>query len=169
MTQIDGYYYLHTNGELIWKPYLDGGQVADFRESSFVQHFWTINLKDREKAWSLLIEALSIGAHKERVVELATLWKCTNQDAAIYAEHIGINLYMDGTAWCASRRDAIDLQMSPHGFGDTALEAMADLAKQLGMRAQKPWGPTFRSLVECPCDGEKTVDPHCAAQGECSR
>lgn len=166
---IDGYYYLHTNGSLIWKRYLDGSQVADFRESDFVRHFWPLDLKDRENAWSLLIEALAIGAKPERVAELAALWKCNDADAENYASAIGLDLCMDGNAWCATRPNNINLQECPHGFGPTALEAMADLAKQIGFRAQKMWGATFKSLVQCPCDGEKAVDAHCAAAGMCAR
>lgn len=165
---IDGYYYLHSNGSLIWKRYLDGGQAADFRESTFVRHFWTLDLSDREQAWSLLIEALAIGAPKERVNDLASQWSCNDTDAPIYADRMGFDLYMDGNAWCTTRRNTIDLQSCPHGFGDTALEAVADLAKQLGMRAQKTWGPTFKSLIECPCDGSKKIEPRCAALGGCA-
>ena len=165
---ISGYYYLHTNGSLIWKRYFDGEQVADFRESPFVRHFWSVDISDREKAWTVLVEALAIGADKENVTRLADKWKCTDVDASVYADRIGIDLYLDGANWCARRPNAIDLAQCPHGFGETALEAMASLAKQLGMRAQKMWGPTFKSLVECPCDAEKSVDAQCASAGECS-
>jgi hypothetical protein len=164
----DGYYYLHQNGSLIYKRYMDDGQVADFRESPFVQHFWSLNTKDRENAWQIVVEALAIGADPERVKELAALWQCDDKDAEHYASALGLDLYMDGNAWCARRTAAIDLACCPHGFGETVLEAFADLAKQLGMRAQKTWGPTFKSLVECPCDSSKKVDPRCAAAGECS-
>ena len=166
---IDGYYYLHENGSLIWKRYLDGGQVADFRESPFVRHFWPIDLHNRENAWSILVEALAIGADKDRISELAAHWQCNDEDAVVFAGTIGLALYMDGNAWCATRNNSINLQECPHGFGETALEAMANLAKQIGMRAQKMWGPTFVGLVQCPCDGEKAVDAHCASAGECAR
>ena len=165
---IDGYYYLHENGALIWKRYIDAGQIADFRESPLVKHFWSIDLKSREDAWAIVIEALAIGADPARVKELAALWQCDDTDAAIFAERNGFDLFIDGNAWCAARRNRIDLASCPHGFGVTALEAMADLAKQLGMRAQKTWGPTFKSLVQCPCDTAKSVDAQCAATGECA-
>jgi hypothetical protein len=40
-------------------------------------------------------------------------------------------LTKDGTAWCVhSATDFIDIQSSQTGFGDTALEAFADFARQ---------------------------------------
>lgn len=162
------YYYLHENGDLICKQDFDSSQAADFRESPFVQHLWLIDPTDRETAWSLLVESLAIGASKERVEELARKWSCDDDDADVYADRIGLDLYRDGDAWCARRSHAINLQECPHGFGDTALEALADLCKQLGMRAQKMWGPTFKSLIECPCDGATKTKTVCASQGECS-
>lgn len=164
----DGWYYLHQNGSLIYKRYLDSGQAADFRESSFVQQFWPLDTQDRESAWRIVVEATALGADKKRVAELADLWACDDIDAQRYADHLGIELYPDGTAWCASRKHTINLQECPHGFGDSGLEAMADLCKQLGYRAQKTWGPTFKSLVECPCDAAKTIDAHCASAGMCT-
>ena len=54
---------------------------------------------------------------------------------------------MDGNAWCAVDRHHVDLQTSPAGFGNTALEAMAELCKELGYKTQKTWGATFRDLL----------------------
>jgi hypothetical protein len=92
------------------------------------------------------------------VAALAIKWECDDEDAASYAERLGIKLYMDGDAWCAARADAINLQESPHGFGPTALDAMADLCKQLGYRAAKMWGPTFQSLTKVK-DAAGALDP----------
>lgn len=159
-----GYYYLHQNSELIYKPH---GDPADFRESNLVRHFWRLDTNDRETAWQIVVEALALGADAARVAELAAKWHCDDADAPKYAEVVGFDLYMDGNMWCAARHYRINLAQCPHGFGATAREAMSDLAKTLGMRAQKTWGPTFKSLVQCPCDGAKAVDAHCAAAGEC--
>lgn len=43
----EGYYYLHVNGELIYKgaAYTD---ISDFRESDLVRCFWTVDTDDRE-------------------------------------------------------------------------------------------------------------------------
>ena len=143
---IDGYYYLHENKELIYKTGTDC--VADFRESNFVQAFWGIDQQDRETAWSCLIEALATGAKKERIFELAEKWGCNDNDAKFYADRIGVVLEMDGNQWCAHRQDFVNLQESPIGFGDTCLESMAGLCKELGFFPTKMnWHSTFSKLV----------------------
>lgn len=162
------WYYLHTNGDLIHKNDVDGGQAADFRESDFVRQFWRLDTDNRETAWGLLVEAKALGADSKRVDELADLWACDDIDAQRYADFIGIELVPDGTAWCARRMNHINLQECPMGFGDSGLEAMANLAKELGYKAQKTWGRTFKDLVECPCDSAKSVDAKCCAAGQCA-
>ena len=140
---MNGYYYLHTNGELIYKPNAD---PTDFRDSTFVRHFWPINPAIREMAWNLLIEASALGV-KDRVAELSAKWHCDDKDAAVYAERVGCKLFRDGNQWCATRTDAVNLQESPAGFGVTGLEAMAMLCKEMGFKAQKLWGAGFVSLL----------------------
>ena len=128
---MDGWYYLHTNGDLIYKKEL-GGTHADIRESNFAKAIWPIDPSDRENAWRIVVESLAAGAKKERVTELAEKWGCNNEDAKVYAERIGVNLFLDGDQWCATRTDFTNLQESPAGFGDTCLEAMAKLCEALG-------------------------------------
>lgn len=144
---IEGWYYLHTNGSLIYKRDLDG-TAADIRESDFARHLWACDPTDREGAWSICVEALAIGADKARVTELAAKWHCDYTDADVYAERVGCKLSLDGNAWCATRADFINLQESPAGFGATKLEAMAELAKALGFRPAKMWGNTFADLLK---------------------
>ena len=38
-----------------------------------------------------------------------------------------IRIMLDGNAWCAHRKDFINLQESSAGFGDTPKDAVADL------------------------------------------
>lgn len=141
-----GWYYLHTNNELIYKS--DSEAIADIRESDFARAAWPIDPSDREGAWNLLVEALSLGAKKERVLELAKKWGCDNEDAESYAERVGVVLELDGNAWCAHRKDFENLQESPAGFGDTKLEAMAELCHTLEYKADKlGWGATFKDLL----------------------
>ena len=123
---MDGWYYLHTNGDLIYKRDLPG-TAADIRESPFAVMLWPISLKERVDAWRLLVEASAAGANKERVKELAEKWGCNDGDAQHYAAHIDAELFMDGNQWCATGGDFVNLQESPVGFGDTALEALAAL------------------------------------------
>jgi hypothetical protein len=142
---IAGWYYLHENGALIYKPSADA--CADIRDSNFARGLWPMHPEDRASAWRIVVEAAAAGALPDRVADLAAKWQCDDEDAAHYAEHIGARLYMDGNAWCATRKDFENLQESPAGFGDTAREALAELAKALGYRPSKMWGATFQDLL----------------------
>ena len=143
---IEGWYYLHTNGDLIYKREL-GDTVADLRESDFVRMIWPFDPTDRAGAWRILVEGLSLGADKSRINELANKWGCDNNDAGNYADYLKINLYVDGDSWFATREDFVNLQESPYGLGDTALYALAYLCKTLGFKQSKMWGSTFVDLV----------------------
>ena len=77
---IEGWYYLHTNGALLYKRgFL--GTVADIRESSFVRALWSFDPSDRECAWAILVEASAAGADADRASELAALWGCDDDDS----------------------------------------------------------------------------------------
>jgi hypothetical protein len=143
---IEGYYYLHTNGSLIYKRDL-GDTIADLRESNFVRMFWPIDTHDRSTAWRFLVEASAMDADKGRIKELAAKWHCDDEDGQQYADFIGANIQRDGNKWCATRKDFKDLQESPAGFGDTLLEAFAELCKALGYRPAKMWGASFHDLI----------------------
>lgn len=144
---IQGWYYLHENGELIYKREL-GGTASDIRESDFARVFWPVDPSDRAGAWDLLVEALAAGADKARVFEIAAKWGCDDEDAVIYAEHRGLLIDRDGNMWCASGPGFENIQESSCGFGETKLEAMAELCKSLGYKPSKMWGATFRSLLK---------------------
>lgn len=144
-----GYYYLHTNGELIYKRYLDNEQVADFRESDFVIMFWPISTDSRLDAWTVLVCASVLGAKAEKIKELAEKWNCNNKDAFNFAEHAGFKLQMDGNAYQATRHDFINPMESPEGYGDIALDAIVELVKVLGYKADKlGWGKTLLDLFK---------------------
>lgn len=140
-----GWYYLHENGSLIYKPGEDA--CADIRDSDFARAIWPMDPTDRAGAWRIVIEAGASGAKPERVAELAAQWGCTDRDAGHYAEYVGANLFMDGSAWCATKNDFVNPQESPAGFGASAREALTDLAKSLGYRPSKMWGATFDRLL----------------------
>lgn len=144
---INGWYYLHTNGDLIFEHNLPG-TAADIIESDFAVMLWSIDTDNRENAWRILVEALSCGAKLDRIQELAVKWHCGGDDAQIYADRIGVKLFMDGNQWCATREDFENLQESPAGYGDTALEAMANLCQALGYKPQKIWGMAFADLLK---------------------
>lgn len=155
---IEGYYYLHTNGDLIYKRELDDGTVADLRESTFVRHFWPMDPQDRANAWRILVEASALDANPARIAQLAETWKCDDEDAEHYASHLGCRLYKGGDAWGVKRIDSMPSQEfsgevpvgreDQYGFGDTVLAALADLARKLGFKASKMWGASFPDLLK---------------------
>lgn len=146
MSTIAGWYYLHVNGDLIYKRD-SPGQDADIRESDFAVGLWAWD-NERPTAWRILVEALCAGAHPYRIANLLALWNCNDDDALNYANYAGFNLGEDGDMKTASRKDFDNLQESPMGFGKTYLEAMADLCKQLGFKPGKMWTPSFEDLVK---------------------
>jgi hypothetical protein len=144
---IEGWYYLHTNGDLIYKRDL-GDTAADIRESSFAKGMWPMDPSDRSGAWRIVVEAKAAGAKPERVSELAAKWGCDDDDGLIYSEHLGLRVQRDGNQWCATRGDFDNLQESPAGFGATVLDALSELANELGYTPSKMWGATFSDLVK---------------------
>ena len=144
---IEGWYYLHTNGDLIYKREL-GGTAADIRESSFAVAMWPIDPTDRAGAWCVLVEASALGADQNRIDTLIKQWGCNNKDAIHYAEYLGVRLEMDGNKWCATPPGFINLHDSVAGFGDSCLDALADLCKMLGFKGGKMWNASFHDLLE---------------------
>ena len=142
-----GWYYLHTNGELIYRRDFDG-TAADIRESPFARALWPVDPSDRAGAWRILVEAGAAGANLERVRELANKWGATDEDAQHYAEAIDVRLFIDGANWCATKSDFINVHESPAGFGSTCLEALIELCKDLEFTPSKMWGATFHDLVK---------------------
>lgn len=143
---IIGWYYLHENNELIYKPSSDA--ITDIRDSSFAVCSWPMDPESRLMGWNILVESFALGAKKSRIEELADKWSCDNDDAETYASHIGVNLSVDGNQFCATKIDFVNLQESPAGFGATKLEAMSELAKELGISGGHMWRSTFQDLVE---------------------
>ena len=78
---LEGWYYLHTNGSLIYKREL-GETAADIRESDFARAMWPMDPTDRAGAWNVLVEALALGADAARVKELAAKWQSQFRTAA---------------------------------------------------------------------------------------
>lgn len=146
MSKIIGWYYLHTNTELIFKRD-SPGQDSDIRESDFAVALWAFD-SQRTTAWNILVEALSLGANPRRIKELAELWDCDDRDAEQYANFMGIVLGTDGNQKTAWRQDFINLHESPAGFGHSNLEAMAGLCKALGYKGGKMWNATFQDLLK---------------------
>lgn len=143
---VEGWYYLHINGNLIFKPLGQSG--ADILESDFALAMWPMDPEDRMIAWIILVESMAFGADHARVNHLADLWRCDDQDAEEFARRAGIDLYMDGNAWCATGAGHHDLVNDPCGFGATKLEAMAGLVTDLGMQPDKRRDSSFLNLLK---------------------
>lgn len=143
---ITGYYYLHVNGDLIYKHGLD---AADgIRDSDLARAMWPCTPRDREQAWSMLVEALALGARPKRIRELANNWNCTDEDADVYAARVGCYFESNGETWCAwptgfVLQDSVDAG----DFKKTKLEAMAELCKALGYQGGKPCLTSFKDLL----------------------
>src|SRR3990172_4040482 len=145
METIKGYFYLHENGSLIYKNSPDA--IVDIRDSDFCKSAWSWD-GTPANAWQICVEALAIGVNKERVFELASKWNVNDNDANNYASYLGIVLGIDGDKKMVHRTDFENVQESACGFGDTYLQAMADLCKNLGFVGGKMWNSTFKDLVK---------------------
>ncbi|MFI3184620.1 MAG: hypothetical protein QX198_01415 [Methylococcaceae bacterium] len=143
---LEGWYYMHKNGDLIYKRDT-AGMAADIRESDFAKMLWPFDPTDRAGAWRILVESMACGVNKDRVIELAGKWGCDDSDARKYAQYVGVTLQIDGDMWCATSKDFVDLQQSPAGFGVTPLEAMSVLCNELNFKPTKTWGATFAEIV----------------------
>lgn len=130
MTNNIHYYYLHTNGSLLHKNAFVVESDPQYFDSPFVKKVWKIDITNRMDVWILVIEAGALGANKERIQELANLWKLTNADAPEFAKRAGLIIKRDGDEWMAAFKDFINIQESQCGFGPMALEAFIALAKQ---------------------------------------
>ena len=125
---MDGYYYLHTNGDLIHKS--KHADTSDFEESDFVKQWWVIDLESRMDVYNMLIRASMLGVKKERVAKLIKHWNITDSDAENYVDGVGLVWKMDGNAFCVHSPNFTNLQENNAGFGDTLFEAICDFLTQ---------------------------------------
>ena len=124
-----GYYYLHTNGDLIYKNAIVVDSDPEYFDSPFVKKYWFFDSDERFYAWQIVTEALALGAKRKRIFELKEKWGLTDEDAVQFAIKAKLRLVIDGDQWCATFHDFKNVQESQCGFGITALEALAELAK----------------------------------------
>jgi len=143
---ITGWFFLNKDGDLVYESYPE--KASALREDESVKMLWSYDPDDRGKSWSILVEAVAAGANVTEIKELAKKWNFDDNDATIYGERVGCLLKMEGNQWCATRLDFSDMMESPIGFGDTVLEAMAELCKELGYQPCKTWGNSFENLLK---------------------
>ena len=97
-----GFYYLHTNGDLIYKKF----RPED--DSPFVKKIWPMNTQNRATAWRLILEALALKAQINRINELVKKWGCDLKDLVNYMvrthpsdlEIDGLEIYFNKIAEC---------------------------------------------------------------------
>jgi len=75
------YYYLHTNGDLIGKNPVVVDSDSSYFDSDFVKKVWKIETDERPTLWTMMLEALALGARVSRVKELAEKNKCDKADS----------------------------------------------------------------------------------------
>jgi len=74
-------YYLHQNGDLIGKNPIVEARDASYFDSPFVKKVWWIDTVKRETLWTMMLEALTMGAKVDRVREIAEKNKCDKGDS----------------------------------------------------------------------------------------
>ena len=126
-----GFYYLHTNGALIFKKF----RPED--DSPFVRKVWQFDSSNREYAYLIVLEAAAMGADPARIEHLINHWGLTDEDAQEFVKRTReFRLFMDGDQWCATYKDFVNLQESPAGFGKRAIDALISLPKP-GLQQRK--------------------------------
>jgi hypothetical protein len=121
------YYYLHENGDLIHKAKTVVEADPSYFDSPFVVRVWGISTEFRAHAWFLCVEALALGANKERVMELKKLWGLTDEDGMTFAENMKpLVLTRSENQWHVYDGEHRSLKF---GKGDSVLEAFAEFAK----------------------------------------
>jgi len=120
------YYYLHTNGELIYKPAIVVESDTEYFESDCVRKFWPVDLDQRESAYVMLIEAAALGARMSRVLELAAKWGMDGDDGIVFLARMGFDcrptVTEGGTGY--SVHHEFDDDTRSRGFGSSPLLAM---------------------------------------------
>ena len=133
-----GYYYLHEDGSLIYKPLAVVESDPSYFDSPFVRKVWVLDSDARESRWDIVVEALALGADRKRVDDLAESWKLTNGDAYEYANRRSFSLVETNEGPLCWHAIANDPSPNPstivRGTGATALDAIADLSKKAAIR-----------------------------------
>ncbi len=78
---MNGFYYLHADGNLIYKPEIVVANDDGYFDSPFVKKVWHVDPRDRIVAWKIILEALAMGCDKERAKELSKQWDLTFEDS----------------------------------------------------------------------------------------
>lgn len=88
-------YYLHINGNLIYKPHAN---IDDLLDSDFVVKFWELDTDNRGTAWLMLIEASLLGATESRINQLREIWDIDNrpEEIADFCKYANLDVKFEG-------------------------------------------------------------------------
>ncbi len=120
------FYYLHTNGELIWKKFRPES------DSPFVRKIWTLRPDERESCYIILVEAACMGANMTRILELAKHWGCDGADGLTFCERMGFICQPKeceaGNGFELWHKE--DAPERTHGWGSSPLLALISYTRQ---------------------------------------
>ena len=85
---ITGYYYLHTNGSLVYKPAIVVENDECYFDSDFVKYHWSFDKDNRADAWKIILQALYFDASIPEIKELIKKWNITPDDFKFYLGYL---------------------------------------------------------------------------------
>lgn len=126
-----GWYYINdATSRLHYKADTGDGPP----DGTHVRQFWPYTPNDRGVGWIFLAEALARGCNRDDIMRLAAGWKMDDDDALRFEERTPDLVLVDrapcdGPRWKAQFDDWTSDESNEHGYGDTALDAMAALIR----------------------------------------
>jgi hypothetical protein len=131
-----GQYYLHRESrDLIFKR---AGFEPD-ADSPFVEFVWDCYPQDRACCWTIVSQALAMGADRVRCLELASKWCLNDEDGHIFADRCGFIL--DSFLFPGGLNSTYTIRHHDYpedGSGLSVLDALADYWRKTRNIDQSP-------------------------------
>lgn len=143
MSEQPGFFYLHTEGALIFKSSMSHSE-RDLIESPFVRCYWPFNPGKRADCWHVIIEATVAGVNPDRIRVLAELWRCDEIDVDNFAEYLGMKIVDELGYWKVTAPKTF---LKRSGEGGSKILAMVALCRNLGWKCSKD-RVSFEDLVK---------------------
>lgn len=83
MKNKNGYYYLHTNGDLIYIVNIVVDMDSEYFNSPFVKKYWKFECSNRFDAWMIILEALALDCNMEVAKNLSNKWGLNKEDSIL--------------------------------------------------------------------------------------